>query len=207
MPLIPNKNEIKPGTMALSDLDNKYVNKGLWSMFDEMRCILIRIVSKPLLKCRPCYSIILNNLFTGIETMENNSVALLLRCLHYMYRNEVNEVWHAYGKGYDQNIVSSLDKMLSYNSIKGLECLIRFIHVIGISALALVDLSFVIKFSFETTRRKFEAQMREKVAEAIDIMIDELKKSRTLVKCPMYKICSGYDERDFYLNSSGERVF
>lgn len=204
MPLIQKK--IKSGVMVLDDLDHEYVNKKIWPMIDDMRHILIKLISKPILQSRLHCANVFDRALTGIDFRDSISVALLLKSLYYTYCDEINIMWHAYGKRRDRIIVSSLDKILSYKSIKGLECLVHFIHTIGVKAFEFVDFTLVIKVAFEAGRKKFRAHVHKNVAEAVNVMIDNLKKSRTLIKCPAYNICSGYDNRDFYLNEFNERI-
>lgn len=63
----------------------------------------------------------------------------------YVYAKYLNICWHSYGKKDDPVVVKMFDKLLSFNKIKGIVCLMNWFKLIGMEIIKNFDLNKLLK--------------------------------------------------------------
>jgi hypothetical protein len=182
---------------SLEDIEKKFINEEVWPMLDNMRYMLIRFVSESIIEMYP-----------GLESItDEDFIGKFFRMgLNHMCSKNLNKTWHSYGKGTDEYIVTTLNKLLAYKFIKGLICLIKFIRVMETRVIQYINVDDISKGAKSMNFREFGAHTKKLVTKGVDEVIISFKRSNTPIKCPTNGLCTGYDGGDCYLTGMGFRI-
>ena len=186
-------------------IDNDYVNRMAEPMFNDMRYLLIQLLSDPIIHSYPIIKkVAMSGLISdGAISMDDNT---LISGFNNLYSKNLNECWHMYGKNKSPHIKTSINKILSHNLIKGVSCLFRFFRTMGTLVIDNIDLLCVKKYAGDLSLKKFKSSIRKIVTDLIDIIFKIQMRSNTVIKCQPIGSCMDYDGRDMFMDRNGERI-
>lgn len=121
----------------------------------------------------------------------------IINILSYFNKVYLDSCWHLYGKKEDTFIVESFDKILSYQLIKGITCLIHWIDFMC-EAVFILKITHQIMLELKTmvdddNKRKYISNVMEKVMKTV------LEKNYETIKCEYSDACQAkYNGSDFF---------